>query len=429
MINNFAEELNKIYISSGLDSSVINLADDVMNSIKPIFSQIDKTKEINQMRVLLALQEARLSDSHFSGSTGYGYDDSGREKIEQAFANIFGGEKAFVRCQISSGTQAIAMALFGILRPNDILLSVTGKPYDTLMETIGTTSNSNMGSLKDFGINYEQVDFDSDGEINYTEIRKMLKPKTKIVFIQKSKGYTSRRALCISDIEKIVKTVRESGSDAIILVDNCYGEFVETQEPCHVGADICAGSLIKNPGGGICKTGGYLVGKENLIEMAASRLTAPGVGSHIGPTLGFNQMIAQGIFLAPHIVSEALKGAVFSAELFERAGFKSNPKSTEKRGDIVQTLTFDDETKLVKFCQSIQAASPVDSFVSPQPWDMPGYDEKVIMAAGAFVQGSSIELSCDAPIKSPYIAFMQGGLVFEHVKYAVMKAISTMQNK
>lgn len=418
--------INDFYISKGITEQVLSLSKEVSISIEPVFKRIESIRELNQMRVLSALQQVRLSDSHFGGSTGYGYDDVGRDRIEQAYAIIFGGEAAFVRGQISSGTQAIAMALFGVLRPGDTMLSVTGQPYDTLMQTIGIQGDNGMGSLIEFGVKYEQVDFDANGDINYSAIRSALNVKTKVVFIQKSKGYTNRKALMISDIEKIVSTVRSTGSNAVILVDNCYGEFVETKEPCHVGADLCAGSLIKNPGGGVCLTGGYLVGRADLIEKAASRLTAPGVGSHIGPTLGFNRMIAHGLFMAPHIVAEAIKGAVFAAELFQRTGFDASPKSNDDRGDIVQTVTFNAPGPLVQFCQSIQESSPVDSFVKPEPWDMPGYDHPVIMAAGAFVQGASIELSCDAPMKPPYIAYMQGGLVFEHVKYASMIAASKM---
>ncbi len=426
MINIYSKQIFDFYKTKGISENVLLISQEVSEFLTPVFSNIEAIREINQMRVLSALQEVRLSDSHFGGSTGYGYDDSGRERIEQAYANIFGAEAAYVRGQISSGTQAIAMALFGILRPGDTMLSVTGNPYDTLMQTIGIKGNTGMGSLMEFGIKYEQVDFTPEGEIDYDGIRDVLKSSTKVIFIQKSKGYTSRKALLSSDIEAIVKTVRDSGSNAYVVVDNCYGEFVETREPCHVGADLCIGSLIKNPGGGICVTGGYLAGKANLIEMAASRLTSPGVGSHIGPTLGFNRMISQGLFMAPHVVAEAIKGAVFAAELFKRTGFDARPASTDIRGDIVQTLIFNEKDPLIKFCQSIQKSSPVDSFVEPQPWDMPGYDEQIIMAAGAFVQGASIELSCDAPIKPPYIAYMQGGLVYEHVRYASMIAASSM---
>ena len=415
-----------LYRGKGVSESVLALSEEVAGAIAPALKRIEEVREYNQIRVLTALQEVRLSDSHFGGTTGYGYDDAGREKIEQAFALIFGAEAAFVRGQISSGTQAIAMAMFGALRPGDTILSVTGRPYDTLMQTIGLSGNTGMGSLMEFGVKYRQVDFNPEGEVDHDAIRSALRDKVRMVFIQKSRGYTGRRALRIGDLEKIVQTVRGAGSDAVILVDNCYGEFVEMREPCHIGADLCAGSLIKNPGGGICSTGGYIAGRADLVEKAASRLTAPGVGSHIGPTLGFNRMIAQGLFLAPHVVAEALKGAVFAAELFQRTGFSASPGASDSRGDIVQTLTFNEPEPLVRFCQSIQAASPVDAFVKPEPWDMPGYGHPVIMAAGAFVQGASIELSCDAPMTPPYIAYLQGGLVYEHVKFAAMIAASTM---
>ncbi|MHB1483161.1 MAG: methionine gamma-lyase family protein [Saccharofermentanales bacterium] len=426
MNDSSSDMIKRLYRSKGISDKVISVADDVEKCVGDVFKDIEKIREYNQIRVLSALQEVRLSDSHFGGSTGYGYDDAGRERIEQAYAMIFGGEAAYVRSQIASGTQAITMALFGVLRPGDILLSVTGRPYDTLSQVIGLSGATGMGSLTEFGITYEQIDFTPAGEIDYEAISKSLKKKVKAVFIQKSKGYTNRRALLSKDIGEIVKAVRSAGSDAIIITDNCYGEFVESQEPCQAGADLCAGSLIKNPGGGICPTGGYLVGRKDLIEKAASRFTAPGIGSHIGPTMGINRTIAQGLFLAPHVVAEALKGAVFASELFCRTGFDSNPGTFDLRGDIVQTLIFNDPDPLIKFCQTIQASSPVDSFVSPQPWDMPGYDCPVIMAAGTFIQGASIELSCDAPLKPPYIAYMQGGLVYEHVKFASMAAVSGM---
>lgn len=418
--------ITSLYKSKGISDKVISIAKDVSLSVGDVLRNLENTREYNQIRVLSALQDVRLSDSHFGGSTGYGYDDAGRDRIEQAYAMIFGGEAAYVRSQISSGTQAITMALFGVLRPGDTLLSVTGQPYDTLSQVIGFSGDTGMGSLIEFGIKYEQIDFDPDGEIDYDALSMALKKKIKAVLIQKSKGYTGRRALLSTDIEKIVKAVRSAGSDAIIITDNCYGEFVETREPCRVGSDLCAGSLIKNPGGGICHTGGYLVGRKDLIEKAASRLTAPGIGSHIGPSAGNNRTIAQGLFLAPHVVCEALKGAVFASELFRRTGFETSPGAFDARGDIVQTLIFNHPDLLIKFCESIQATSPVDSFVKPQPWDMPGYDCPVIMAAGTFIQGASIELSCDAPLKPPYIAYLQGGLVYEHVKFASMAAASDM---
>lgn len=427
MTDIISEKLRAFYLSNGITGEVLDLSEKVMESLEPGFARINTICEYNQMRVLAAFKEFRFSDTDFTGTSGYGYDDRGRDKIEEIFARIFGAEKAFVRTQISSGTQAIAMALYGILRPGDKLLSVTGRPYDTLMDTIGISDNEGMGSLREFGIEYGQVDFDSNGEISYSQIESSINEKTRIVYIQKSKGYSERRSLLISDIKKIVDTVRRIRKDIIVLVDNCYGEFVENEEPCHAGADICAGSLIKNPGGGLCLTGGYLAGRSDLVEMAACRLTAPGIGSHIGPSLGMNRMIAQGVFMAPHAVSQALKGAIFAAALFAGTGCKVIPESDEIRGDIVQTVVFDQKEKLIEFCQAVQSSSPVDSFAKPEPWDMPGYDHQVIMAAGNFVSGSSIELSCDAPIKVPFTAYMQGGLVFEQTKFACMIAASKMK--
>jgi len=423
---NFPRNLTDFYLGKQIKKEVLNITDDIENMLADRFKCIEKICEYNQMRVLEAFKEVGLSDTHFNGSSGYGYDDSGREKIEKAFAFIFGAQRALVRNQISSGTQAIASVLFGILRPGDTLLSVTGKPYDILSQAIGFDSDNDMGSLKDFGVKYKEVDFDIDGKIDYKTIEKALDNTVKIIFIQKSKGYSQRKELLIEDIEQIVNCVRKIKKDVIVMVDNCYGEFTETREPCHVGVDICAGSLIKNPGGGICLTGGYVAGREDLVEKAASRLSAPGVGSHTGPSLGMNRMIAQGLFFAPHTVSQALKGAIFAAALFEKSGFIVNPLFSDKRGDIVQTITFGNQNDLISFCQSIQNCSPVDSFVNLLPWDMPGYSHQVIMAAGNFVQGSSSELSCDAPIKPPYTAYLQGGLVYDQIRLACMVAASKM---
>jgi cystathionine beta-lyase family protein involved in aluminum resistance len=429
LTDTISKGLREFYLSSGITCEVLDLSENVIHALDSEFGRINKICEYNQMRVLAAFKESRFSDTDFAGTSGYGYDDRGRDRIEEVFARIFGAEKAFVRTQISSGTQAIAMALYGILRPGDRLLSVTGRPYDTLMDTIGISDKEGMGSLREFGIEYGQVDFDGNGEISYDNIKASIDEKTRMVYIQKSRGYTERRSLLISDIRKIVNTVKKIREDIIVLVDNCYGEFVENEEPCHAGADICAGSLIKNPGGGHCLTGGYLAGRSDLVEMAACRLTAPGIGSHIGPSLGMNRMVAQGLFMAPHAVSQAIKGATFAAAFFAGAGCKVFPKADEFRGDIVQTVVFDQEEELIEFCQAVQSSSPVDSFVKPEPWDMPGYDHQVIMAAGNFVSGSSIELSCDAPIKSPFTAYMQGGLVFEQTKYACMIAASKMKLK
>lgn len=399
--------------------------------IRPVFAEIDQIRETNQLRVLAALQEARLAESHLGGSTGYGYDDLGREQIENAYALAFGSEAALVRIQISSGTQALAICLFGLLRPGDELLSVTGAPYDTLMNTIGSADSDqpDQGSLHDFGVSYRQIELTDDGSPDLPAIAAALGPKTKIVFIQKSRGYTLRRSLLSDDILAICQTVRAAGSQAVILVDNCYGEFVENSEPCMAGADLCAGSLIKNPGGGLCPSGGYVVGKAELVEKVAARLTAPGLGSHVGPSLGFNRLIAQGLYLAPHIVAESLKGAVFASAIFRLTGCRTFPEPDAIRGDIVQTVELGSPERLVQFCQSVQAASPVDSFVRPEPWDMPGYDCPVIMAAGTFVQGSSIEMSADGPLRPPYPAYLQGGLCFENVRLACMLAVEKMRGQ
>lgn len=416
------------YQRFGISQAVFDLSEQAMASVGPAFTEVARIRESNQLRVLSALQGARLSESVLGGSTGYGYDDLGREQIEKAYALAFGAETALVRIQISAGTQALAICFFGLLRPGDELLSVTGPPYDSLMETIGTAggTTSDQGSLHDFGVTYRQVDLMADGTPDLAAITAALNPRTKVVFIQKSRGYTLRRSLLAPDISAICAAVRATGSQAVILVDNCYGEFVETSEPCMLGADLCAGSLIKNPGGGLCPSGGYIAGRADLVEKVAARLTAPGLGSHIGPSLGFSRLIAQGFYLAPHVVAESLKGAIFAAALFEKAGFKTFPAPDAIRGDIVQTIELADPDRLVAFCQSIQAASPVDSFVRPEPWAMPGYDCPVIMAAGAFVQGASIELSADGPLRPPYPAYLQGGLCFENVRLACMLAVERM---
>jgi cystathionine beta-lyase family protein involved in aluminum resistance len=400
-----------------------------MQAVLPAFAELEKIREINQLRVIKAMQEAGVSESMFGGSTGYGYDDAGRSQIEQAYALAFGAESAYVRIQISAGTQVLSQCLFAMLRPGDTLLSVTGSPYDTLLETIGSENQTeDTGSLHNFGVKYRQVELRSDGNPDYEAIKSALTDDVKVVFVQKSRGYTTRRSLLAEDIKAICDLVHNNSAKAIVMVDNCYGEFVEISEPCMVGADLTAGSLIKNPGGGLSPSGGYVVGRSDLVEKVATRMTAPGLGSHVGPSLGFNRLIAQGFYLAPHVVSESLKGAVFAAGLFAAAGYKTYPGIDDKRGDIVQTLEFGNPESLVHFCQSVQQASPVDSFVRPEPWAMPGYDSDVIMAAGAFVQGASIELSADGPLKPPYPAYMQGGLCFENVKLACMLALEKMEN-
>ncbi|MBR2294456.1 MAG: aminotransferase class V-fold PLP-dependent enzyme [Clostridiales bacterium] len=412
------------YKSYGVSNEAASLALKADEAVADTYKKIDEIKEYNQLKVLNAFRECRFSDTHMGQTTGYGYDDMGREKIEEIFAKVFGAQKAYVRMQISSGTQAISSMLYGICRPGDTLLSVTGRPYDTLASTIGLSEESFDGSLIQYGTKYEEVELKEDGSPDLELIRSKITDDTKVVFIQKSRGYTGRRALLSGDIRAVCDLVHGIRKDIIVAVDNCYGEFTEKYEPCDVGADICAGSLIKNPGGGICPTGGYVTGREDLVEKVAQRITAPGLGSHVGPTLGFNRTIAQGLFMAPHVVSECLKGAVFASRMFEMAGVKTSPSSDSVRGDIVQTVIFEDEAKLVNFCGKIQACSPVDSFVTPEPWDMPGYEDKVVMAAGAFTQGATTELSCDGPIKPPYIAYMQGGLVSEQCRLAVMLALS-----
>lgn len=412
----------------GINESVIKISTMVEKEIKEIWEEIDAVKEFNQYKVIKAMQKNNLSDSHFPGTTGYGYDDRGREVLDAVFAEIFKAEDALVRHQIVSGTQALALCMFGNLRPGDELLSVTGKPYDTLEEVIGIRGTDN-GSLKEFGITFRQVDLRPDGDIDLNAIKETIGENTKMVLIQRSRGYEWRASIKIDAIAEAIQWIKSIKNDVIVLVDNCYGEFVEEKEPIEVGADLVAGSLIKNAGGGLAPTGGYIVGKEKYVKNAAYRLTSPGLGKKVGASLGHNRLLFQGLFLAPHVVSESLKGAVFCAGIMKKIGFETSPLQAEKRGDIIQAIKFNDPESLIAFCQGIQKGSPVDSYVLPQPWDMPGYDSPVIMAAGAFIQGSSIELSADAPIKPPYIAYMQGGLVLEHVKLGVLIALQMMIDK
>ena len=416
----------------GISDTVVDMAQEAMTTVSSVFERIDKIKEYNQLRVLQAFRNARFAEAHLGATTGYGYDDMGREKIEEMYAEIFGAEAAYVRIQVTCGTQILVACLFGILKPGEEMLAASGRPYDTLASALGVEKKDNTftGSLLDYGMKYNEVQLKEDGSPDLEAIKAAIKPETKVVFLQKSKGYTSRRCLRAEDIKAVVDLVKGIREDIIVFVDNCYGEFVETQEPCALGADLCAGSLIKNAGGGICPSGAYVAGRKELVERVAERVTAPGLGSHVGPSLGFNRQIAQGLFMAPHVVSEALKGAVFAAKLLEMAGCRCEPSFDELRGDIVQSVAFPDEKQMVNFCKNVQSCSPVDSFVSPEPWDMPGYDAQVVMAAGAFVQGASIEFSADGPIKPPYLVYMQGGLVFEQVKLAVMMAVSgMMENK
>lgn len=415
----------------GISDTVVKMAEEAMTTVSSVFAEIEKTKEINQLRVLEAFRNARFAEAHLGATTGYGYDDIGREKIEEMYAEIFGAEAAYVRIQVTCGTQILVACLFGILKPGEEMLAVTGRPYDTLASALGVEKKEEKftGSLLDYGMKYNEVQLKEDGSPDLEAIRAAIRPETKVVFLQKSKGYTSRRCLRTDDIKAVVDLVKGIDKDIIVFVDNCYGEFVETQEPCALGVDLCAGSLIKNAGGGLCPSGAYVAGRKDLVERVAERVTAPGLGSHVGPSLGFNRDIAQGLFMAPHVVAEAMKGAVFASALLSMAGCTCDPSYQDRRGDIVQSVAFPNAEQMVNFCKMIQRCSPVDSFVSPEPWDMPGYDAEVVMAAGAFVQGASIELSADGPVKPPYLVYMQGGLVFEQVKLAVMLAVSEMLEK
>lgn len=404
------------------------LANNVENSIHPIHKLIDEQAEQNQFKVLRSFQKHKVSDSHFIPSTGYGYDDIGRDTLESIYADVFGGEAGLVRPQIISGTHAISIALFGVLRPGDELVYITGKPYDTLEEIVGIRGEGT-GSLKDFNISYECVDLDPSGKVDFTQVQKTISPKTKMVGIQRSKGYANRPSFTIEEIKEMIHFVKEINPNIVVFVDNCYGEFVEDHEPCHVGADLMAGSLIKNPGGGLAKTGGYIVGKKGLVEACSYRMTSPGIGAEAGASLYSLQEMYQGFFLAPHVVAQSLKGAVFTSAMLTELGMNTNPSPGDKRTDLIQSVQFDDKEKMVAFCQAIQFASPINSHFTPYPNYMPGYEDDVIMAAGTFIQGSSIELSADGPIRPPYTAYVQGGLTYSHVKIAVCTAIDKLIDK
>jgi cystathionine beta-lyase family protein involved in aluminum resistance len=412
----------------GFDKDIIELDSLVVRDIREQFDSIDQVRLYNQAKVLKAMQDERLSDTHFAGTTGYGYGDAGRDIIDRIFAKVFGAEDALVRVQMISGTHALSTCLRGILRPGDRMLSITGKPYETLEEVIGIRGNA-LGNLKEYGIEYDQVDLDGDGRIDLTAVREKLTSKVRLVFMQRSTGYDWRPAVSIGDIKTTIDAVKEMMPDVVVMVDNCYGEFLERLEPTQVGADIMAGSLIKNPGGGLAPTGGYIVGKEKLIKLAASSLYAPGLGKKGGATMGVNRHFLQGLFLAPHVVSEAIKGAVYASRAFEVLGFKVSPRYNDKRSDIIQSIEFNTEDQLLSFCWGIQKGAPVDSHVTPYPWDMPGYGHKVIMAAGAFIQGSSIELSADAPVRKPYYGYLQGGLTWDHTRLGVMTALQQMKSQ
>ena len=413
-----------IYSEMGIDDKVYNLGESILEGLSDRFKEIDRVAEINQLKVVKAMQEARASEACLLGTTGYGYNDIGRDTLEEIYAGIFHTEAALVRPQITCGTHALALALMSNLRPGDELLSPVGKPYDTLEEVIGIRPS--MGSLAEYGIIYSQVDLLPNGDFDYEGIRKAINEKTRLVTIQRSKGYQTRRSLSVESIGELISFIKSIRSDIICMVDNCYGEFVEVIEPTDVGADMVVGSLIKNPGGGLAPIGGYLAGKTACIENAARRLTSPGLGKEVGASLGILKDFYQGLFLAPTVTASALKGAIFASAMFERAGFSVLPTSDEERVDIIQAVTFGKPEGVIAFCKGIQAAAPIDSFVSPEPWDMPGYDSPVIMAAGAFVSGSSIELSADGPIKPPYAVYFQGGLTWPHAKFGILKAFQSV---
>ena len=422
MLNETKELLKNFY---GLDDETFELSEEVMGEIKDKFEEIKEIREYNQYKVLKAMQEANLSDNHFNWTTGYGYNDLGREKIEEIYANVFNAEDSIVRPIIVNGTHALTLCLQGIVRPGDEILSVTGKPYDTLEGVIGIREEK--GCLKEFGVTYDQVDFLEDGNVDLEGIKTKINDKTKLIMIQRSKGYSWRKSLTIPDIKEIIDTIRSVKPEVIVMVDNCYGEFLETQEPTDVGADIMAGSLIKNPGGGLALTGGYIVGRKDLVELISYRLTSPGIGKECGLTFGTSRTVLQGFFMAPYVVSQAVMGAIYCARMFEKLGYEVLPKYDDQRSDIIQIVRLKSADEVVAFCQGIQAAAPVDSYVKPVPWAMPGYDDEVIMAAGAFIQGSSIELSADAPIRAPYNVYFQGGLTFDHSKMGTLKAIEYMK--
>ncbi|WP_337665250.1 aminotransferase class I/II-fold pyridoxal phosphate-dependent enzyme [Mitsuokella jalaludinii] len=399
---------------------ITDLKREVLKESEPLFAHIEDVAEANTLKVLDAMRECRVSDAHFNTTTGYAYDDIGRGKLEELYAKIFGAERALVRTQFVSGTHALATVLFGILRPGDELVSLTGKPYDTMQTVIGY-DNPSPGSLKEFGVLYNELPMVA-GKVDMAHIKDVITDRTKMVEIQRSRGYSMRSPLSIEDIRAITTEVHRIKPDCICFVDNCYGEFVDYEEPTQAGADIMAGSLIKNPGGGIAPTGGYIVGRNDLVELASYRLTAPGMGDELGASLSNNRLLFQGLFLAPHVVSQAIKGAIFAAGMFAKLGYKTLPLPTEVRGDIIQAIELGSADKLIAFCGGIQKYSPVDSFAAPEPWDMPGYADKIIMAAGTFVQGASIEFSADGPLRAPYNVYLQGGLTFEHAIIGIMGA-------
>ncbi len=417
--------LNEYYKNKfNLKEKTIKLCNDAENSLRELFFDIDKTAELNQLKVLHAMQKHNLSEAHFSYVSGYGYNDIGRDTIENIYATIFNAEDALVRPQLISGTHALSTALFANLKSGDELISISGLPYDTLQGVIGIRETK--GSLIENGINYKQVDLNEDFSFDFDKIKSAITNKTKMIAIQRSKGYSFRKSFTIAELNEVIDFVKKIDENIICMVDNCYGEFVESLEPSDVNADLCIGSLIKNPGGGLAPVGGYIVGNKELIENCSYRLSAPGLGKEVGPTLGINNQILQGLFLAPTVVASSLKGAILFSKVYGELGFEVMPKYNDIRADIVQAINLNSRDNVINFCRGIQASSPVDSFVTPEPWGMPGYDSEVIMASGAFVQGSSIELSADAPIKPPYTVYVQGGLTYQHAKLGVMKSIDSI---
>lgn len=438
-MNNQQDRNREMYHSLGIDGDVYEYGQKILESLKDRYEQIDRTAEYNQLKVLKEFQKNQVSEACLLGTTGYGYNDLGRDTLERVYAGVFRTEDALVRPQITCGTHALALALMSNLRPGDELLSPVGKPYDTLEEVIGigktkSADGRTTGSLAEYGISYRQVDLLSDADktgrlFDYEGIRNAINDKTRLVTIQRSKGYQTRPTLSVEQIGELIHFIRGIKPEVIVMVDNCYGEFVETMEPSEVGADMIVGSLIKNPGGGLAPIGGYIAGKKKCVENAAYRLTSPGLGKEVGASLGILPAFYQGLFLAPKVTANALKTAIFSANLYERLGFSVLPNGTESRHDIIQAITFGKPELVTAFCEAIQAASPVDSHVVPEPWEMPGYDADVIMAAGAFVSGSSIELSADAPMKEPYAVYFQGGLTFEHAKYGMLKTVQYLKDR
>ena len=420
------EEMREMYRNLGISDKIYDYSNDILEGLKERFDNIDKNAEYNQLKVINAMQKNRVAEMHLSGTTGYGYNDSGRDTLEQVYADIFKTESALVRPQITCGTHALNVALSANLRPGDELLSPVGKPYDTMDEIIGIRPSK--GSLKEYGVTYSQVDLLADGSFDYNGIKQAINSRTKLVTIQRSKGYASRPTLSVERIGELIRFIKNIKPDVICMVDNCYGEFVERIEPSQAGADMVVGSLIKNPGGGLAPCGGYIAGTKECVEQAAFRLSSPGLGKEVGATLGVNSSFYQGLFLAPTVVAGALKGAIFAANAYEKLGFKVIPDGKEPRYDIIQAVELGSDKGLIAFCKGIQAAAPVDSFVTPEPWAMPGYDSDVIMAAGAFVSGSSIELSADGPLKPPYSVFFQGGLTWYHAKLGIMMSMQKMSD-